>query len=146
VTATETEKGRAIMATQEIEKREKQELQEKEQTRPGRYFVPDVDIYEDEEALWLRADMAGVDQNHVTVELRNDALTIHGQVLPDDYQGLTPVYTEYNVGNYLRRFTLVDAANFDDEKISARMANGVLELKLPKAARAKNRRIPIATN
>lgn len=134
------------MATQELTPKEKQELAEKEQTRPGRYYVPEVDIFEDENGLWLRADLPGVDQQHVEVELRDDVLTLHGQVNLLDYEGLSPVYTEYNVGHYLRRFTLTDAANFDADKISARMANGVLEVHLPKAERAKARRIPISTS
>jgi HSP20 family molecular chaperone IbpA len=89
--------------------------------------------------------MPGVDQQHVDVELHDNTLTLHGQVSLDEYEGLQPVYSEYNVGHYLRRFTLVDASNFDDAKITAKVANGVLELRLPKAERAKNRRIPIAT-
>ena len=134
------------MATQELTPKEKQELAEKEQTRPGRYYVPEVDIFEDENALWLRADMPGVDQQHVNVELHDNTLTLHGEVSLADYEGLSPLYTEYNVGHYLRRFTLADAASFDAEKITARMANGVLELHLPKAERVKKHRIPIATS
>jgi HSP20 family molecular chaperone IbpA len=134
------------MTTQELTPKEKQELSEKEQTRPGRHYVPEVDIFEDENGLWLRADLPGVDQQHVGVELRDDTLTLHGQVALTDYEGLSPVYTEYNVGHYLRRFTLADAASFDADKITARMSNGVLELHLPKAERAKSRRIPISTN
>jgi HSP20 family protein len=134
------------MTTQELTPKEKQELAEKEQTRPGRYYVPEVDIFEDENGLWLRADLPGVDQQHVEVELRDDVLTLHGQVNLSDYEGLSPLYTEYNVGHYLRRFTLAEAASFEADKITARMANGVLEVHLPKAERAKARRIPISTN
>lgn len=132
------------MAEQELTAKEKQELKEKESTRPGRYFVPDVDIYEDEHSLWLRADMPGVAQSNVEVELHDDVLTLHGRVSLDAYEGLTPLYTEYNVGHYLRRFTLPDAAKFERDRITARMANGVLEVQLPKAERAKARRIPVS--
>ena len=59
------------MTAQELTPKEKQELQEKEQTRPGRTFVPDVDIREDEHALWLWADMPGVWQDQVEVELHD---------------------------------------------------------------------------
>ena len=48
-----------------------------------------------------------------------------------DYENLAPVYTEYNVGNYVRRFTLSN--DVDSDRIQARMKNGVLELELPKA-------------
>ena len=134
------------MTTQELTPKEKQELAEREQTRPGRYYVPDVDIAEEDQALLVRADMPGVDQEHVEVELRDNVLTLHGQVSLKEYEGLKPLYTEYNVGHYLRRFTLTDASKFDADKITARMANGVLEVKLPKAERAKSRRIPVSTS
>jgi HSP20 family protein len=68
-------------------------------------------------------------------------LTIEGGVGVDDYKDLEPVYTEYNVGNYLRRFTI--SSDIDVERIRASVTNGVLELELPKAERAKPRRIAI---
>lgn len=133
------------MTTQELAAKEKQELEEREQrTRAGRTFVPDVDIREDEEALWLWADMPGVAQDRVSVELHDGVLTLEGDVSPQDYEGLSPVYTEYNVGNFVRRFTLPHAQNFDCENVSARLVNGVLEVKIPKAEKAKPRRIPIS--
>lgn len=135
------------MTTQELAAKDKQELQEREQqTRAGRTFVPDVDIREDEQALWLWADMPGVSQDRVSVELHENTLTLQGDVSPQDYQGLAPVYTEYNVGNFVRRFTLPNAAHFDPEQVTARLVNGVLEVKLPKAEKAKPRRIPISVS
>ena len=104
------------MTTQELTPKEKQELQEKEQTRPGRAFVPDVDIREDEHALWLWADMPGVTQDQVEVDLHDNVLRLEGGVSPQEYEGLAPVYTEYNVGNYLRRFTLTNAQQFDRDQ------------------------------
>jgi HSP20 family protein len=137
-------KEATTMTTQELTAKEKQELQEKEQTRPGRAFVPDVDIREDEDALWLWADMPGVTQDQVEVELDDNVLRLEGGVSLQEYEGLTPVYTEYNVGNYLRRFTLTNAQQFDRDQISARLVNGVLEVTLPKGERSKPRRIPVS--
>lgn len=133
------------MTTQEISPKEKQELTEKKPTYTGRYYVPEVDIFEDETAMKLWADLPGVNDQNVDVELRDDELTIHAKVSLNEYEGLTPLSSEYNVGHYLRRFNLVDPASFDAEKITAKMTNGVLELTLPKAERAKRRRIPITT-
>jgi HSP20 family molecular chaperone IbpA len=132
------------MNTHELQPKEKQELQEREQTRPGRTYVPDVDIREDDQALWLWADMPGVEPGSVEVELHDNTLRLEGQVSLKDYEGLTPLYTEYNVGNYQRRFTLTNAQHFDPDQISARLVNGVLEVKLPKTERAKPRRIPVS--
>jgi HSP20 family protein len=132
------------MANQELTTHEKQELKQGEQTRPGRTFVPDVDIYETPDSLWLWADMPGIDENSLEVNVADGVLAIEGQVALQDYDNLAPVYTEYNIGNYARRFTLSN--EIDSERIKARMNNGVLELELPKAERAKPRRITVSAS
>src|SRR6185295_13947251 len=128
----------------EISVRNKQEVANQEQTRAGRSYVPDVDIYESPDELVLRADMPGVDEKTIAVHLDNGILTIEGQVSLKDYENLAPVYTEYNVGNYVRRFTL--SSDMDMDRISARVVNGVLEVELPKAEHTKPRRITVSTN
>jgi HSP20 family molecular chaperone IbpA len=85
--------------------------------------------------------MPGVDEKSVDVRLEDDVLSIEGRVSLEEYQNLTPVYTEYNVGNYSRSFRLSD--RFELARIRARVSNGVLELELPKAAEARPRRIPV---
>lgn len=130
------------MSTPEIATKEKQELKAQEGTRPGRWYVPDVDILEDADGLWLWADVPGVEQDQIEVGIHDDVLTIEGRVALQDYEGLTPAYTEYNVGNWVRRFTM-PPGDFDAERVAARLANGVLEVRLPKAERAKARRIPV---
>lgn len=124
----------AVTIKQETESRD-------ENLQPGRTYVPNVEIRETEDAVWLWADLPGVDQGSVDVRLENDVLSIQGSVKPDDYADLTPVYTEYNVGSFRRSFRLATA--IDPEKISATMRNGVLELQLHKAEEARARRIPI---
>lgn len=132
------------MANQELTTHEKQELKQEEHTRPGRTYVPDVDIYETADSLWLWADMPGVEENSLEVNVADGVLSIEGQVALQDYDNLTPVYTEYNIGTYARRFTLSN--EIDTERIRARMTNGVLELELPKAERAKPRRITVSAS
>lgn len=132
------------MTAQELNVRSKQELTSQEATRPGRTYVPDVDIYETADGLWLWADMPGVDDDSINVGLADGVLTIEGQVSVKDYENLAPAYTEYNVGNYVRRFTL--SSEIDVDRIAARMTDGVLALELPKTARAKPRRIAITTS
>jgi HSP20 family molecular chaperone IbpA len=130
------------MATQEITPKEKQEVTEPE-TKAGRYYAPDVDIREDDQALYLWADIPGVKQDNISVDLDNGVLTVRGEVTLDDYEGLTPVYTEYNVGNFVRRFTLPSTSRLDVEGITARVSNGVLEVRIPKSEQARQRRIPV---
>jgi len=129
------------MTAQEISVRPKQEVVE-EQTRAGRAYQPDVDIYETKDSLWLKADMPGVDEKSVQVRLDDGVLTIEGSVALDDYQNVSPVYSEYRVGNYRRRFTVSN--HIDGERIQGKMVNGVLHLELPKAEKAKPRQIAIS--
>ena len=131
--------------TSELTPKDKQEVQGTEQVRPGRYYVPEVDISEDADGLWLRADMPGVDPDKVSVQLEDGVLTIQGEVSLKPYEGLTPLYTEYRVGNFLRRFTLPQGYRYDPEGIAAKLVDGVLEVRIPKAERAKPRRVPVAT-
>jgi HSP20 family molecular chaperone IbpA len=131
------------MATQEMTTKEKQELQGTEQVRPGRYFMPDVDILETADGLWLYADMPGVEQDKVEVQLHDGVLTIQGEVGLQMYEGLTPVYSEYRVGPFLRRFTMPERYRYDVDRIAARLVNGVVEVHLPKAEAAKPRRIQV---
>jgi len=121
--------------------REKQELTREETTRPGRTFVPEVDIFETKEGLWLWADMPGVDDKSLNVHLSGNVLTIEAQVATTDYENLKPAYAEYHVGNFMRRFTV--GSEVDATRIQARMRNGVLELELPKAEAAKPRQIEV---
>jgi HSP20 family protein len=128
--------------TREIATKEKQQLAKRqEQTRPGRYYVPDVNIYEFDDSLKLWADMPGVKEKDVNVTLKDGVLTIVGQVATDMYAGLRPMYTEYNVGNYYREFSLNE--DIDESKISATLRNGVLELELPKKEKARPRQIEV---
>jgi len=130
------------MTDQELAVKDKKEVTREEPTRPGRAYQPEVDIFETTEGLWLWADMPGVDDKSISVDLADGVLTIEGGVALDDYKDLTPVYTEYNVGNYTRRFAI--SSDIDAEKIEARVRNGVLELKLPKAEKAKPRKIAVS--
>jgi HSP20 family molecular chaperone IbpA len=130
------------MATSDLEARPKQKVERREEpTRPGAYFQPAVDIFETKEELVLVADMPGVPADALNVHLEGDELAIEGRVRPEDYEGLKPLYVEYGVGGYYRRFTLGEM--IDRDGIKAQMKNGVLVLKLPKAERARARKITV---
>ena len=133
------------MVRQELTPKQKQEVKGQEQTRPGRFYVPAVDIWEDEDDLTVYADMPGVDPGKVSVELNADVLTVEGEVALADYEGLAPVYTEYNVGHFQRRFSIPDSRTYDRERIQARFREGVLEVMVPRSEASKPRRIAIAS-
>jgi len=112
-----------------------------ERIRNVKTFVPRVDIYETREALFLIADMPGVDDKTVDVEMEKNILTISGRVDDGKVKDHTLVFSEYEVGDYERTFTLSD--EIDREKIKATVKQGVLRLELPKAEKVKPKKIAI---
>ena len=129
------------MTEQEIAAREKQPVEGQEKTRAGRFFLPQVDIYEFGDSIKLWADMPGVKESDVNITLKDGVLMITGTVSTNVYEKLSPLYTEYNVGTDFREFELNEA--IDDQRIAALMKNGVLELTLPKGERAQPRQIEV---
>jgi len=130
------------MSPQELQVQEKRELEKKqESTVPARFYLPNTDIFETEQSLSLIVEMPGVDKNKVDVRVENGVLTIEGRLDFSKYEGMQPVYTEYNIGHYRRSFSLSN--KIDQGRISAEMKDGVLTLVLPKPEEAKPRRISV---
>ena len=128
--------------SQELALREKRELVGRdEKTVPGRFYVPYADIYETNEALTVLMEMPGVEREGVNIALENDVLRVEGKIDFSKYEGMEPVYTEFNVGHYTRSFAL--SGKIDREGIGAQLEDGVLVLTLPKAKEAQPRRIAI---
>lgn len=128
--------------TQDIQPREKREVKsEREQTTPGRVYSPSVDIFEDDQALTIVADMPGVPSENVTIDLRDDVLSLSG--VPSVFVPEQEEYIlrEYDTGKYFRQFTLSEV--LDQANIKANLSNGVLRVTLPKVGPAKPRRIEI---
>jgi HSP20 family molecular chaperone IbpA len=132
----------AVAASQDLAVREKKELTGQEKTVPGRFFVPSTDAYETEDGLTLVMEMPGVVRENLDVSLEDGVLTIEGRLDFSKYEGLEPVYTEYNVGHYARSFSLSDKV--DQDNIGAKIEDGVLTLTLPKAQAARPRRIAVS--
>ncbi|MGB5217663.1 MAG: Hsp20/alpha crystallin family protein [Smithella sp.] len=112
-----------------------------ERVRNVKTFVPRVDIYETKDALFLIADMPGVDEKTVDVELEKNILTITGRAENGRVKDYSLVFSEYEVGDYERTFTLSD--EIDKDKIKATVRQGVLRLELPKAEKVKPQKIKI---
>jgi HSP20 family protein len=125
-----------------IQVRDKEELTNEEGTREGPYFKPAVDIWETEDALTVQADVPGARPEDFDIDLRESVLTIQASTngVEDRWNR---VYEEYRTGNFMRQFRL--GQNIDQDKISANIENGVLTLSLPKAERAKPRKIEVTT-
>ena len=128
--------------SQALEVQEKKELVSKEEkTVPSRYFVPTTDIFETEDALTVVMEIPGVAKPDVDVNIENDILRVEARIDHSKYEGLEPLYTEYNIGHFMRSFTL--SSKIDQQQISAQLADGVLTLTLKKAKEALPRRIAI---
>jgi HSP20 family molecular chaperone IbpA len=127
----------------EYQKRPAQTPVEMERTRNRKVFVPKVDIIETGNAMVMYADMPGTDEKSVEITLEKNVLTITGTVQPQAFPGRSIAYSEYDVGDYERAFTLSDEV--DRQKIGAVVKNGVLKLTLQKAPQAEVRKIAVRT-
>ena len=86
-------------------------------------------------------EMPGVGKDGLDVNVDSGVLTVEGRINFDKYDGLQPLYTEYNIGPYRRSFRLPSQINQDG--ITAEITDGVVTLVLPKAEEARPRRITI---
>jgi len=128
---------------QDLSVRGKQELATKEErTVPGRFYVPHTDVYETDDTLTVVMEVPGVRRDALDIALQDDVLRVEGRIDFANYEGMEPVYTEYNIGHWTRSFTLPDKV--ERERIDAKLEDGVLTLTLPKTAEARPRRIPVA--
>lgn len=128
--------------SKELKIKEKQEISvPAEQTRPGLVFTPLVDIFETDKALVLLADMPGVRPADLNIDLRDDTLTLTGDVQPFEGADENDIMIEYEVGKYHRQFALSEI--IDQEKIDAQIKDGVLRLTLPKVEKATPRKITV---
>ena len=127
---------------QELAVQEKKELVSKEEsTVPARYYVQNTDIYETDDALTVVMEIPGVEKKNIDVNIENDVLRVEGRIDFAKYEGLEPLYTEYNVGHFSRSFALSN--KIDQQHIAAQLDNGVLILTLKKAKEAVPRKIAI---
>ena len=132
--------------TKEMELQKKKELQSSagEATRPGPVFIPAVDILETQDDIIVLADMPGVDSKNVDIDVKENQLTIRGRIDPVVSEKENSLYSEFGWGDYLRTFTLSNLIN--QEKIAAKMDQGVLRLTLPKAERMKPKKITVSAD
>jgi HSP20 family protein len=131
-----------MASRQELQVQQKRELEKKEEaTIPARVFLPSADIYETTDALNVILELPGVEKSSVDVRVEDGVLKVEGRLDFSKYQGLQPLYTEYNVGHYSRSFRL--ANTIDPNQIAAELKDGVLSVVLPKVEEAKPRTIQV---
>lgn len=125
-----------------LKAREKTELTTSaEQTKPGLIFTPLVDIFETESEIALIADIPGVKGKDLTIDLRENVLTITGEIESNENAREMELLREYQTGKYFREFKVSEV--IEQDKIEADLKDGVLRLRLPKVEKAMPRRISV---
>lgn len=129
--------------TNELEKRGKQEVgttAAEQLQHSGTAYSPDVDIYTSDDEAVFAVEMPGVGKGDVTIQVdESDLLIIRGKNSHREPEN--SVLRQHDVGDYYRVFQLSD--EYDKDKISAKLENGLLELTIPKREEAKPKRIEI---
>jgi HSP20 family protein len=110
----------------------------------GRRWVPAMDLAETEDSLVLRADLPGIDEEDVQIEVNDRVLTISGERKAEhEDRGEGYHRVERSFGHFSRSLTLPDGV--DAEKVGASFDHGVLEVKIPKPEKSKPHRVEIGT-
>ncbi len=103
--------------------------------------TPPIDIFETAEGLVLRADLPGVAPDSLELQIQDNKLSLFGRVAAPVTEGTRLLHEEYHVGDFVRSFILSD--DVDHDRIRAKLAEGVLELTLPRAKKAEPRKIEV---
>ena len=128
-----------------LQAREKTEVSRPaEQLKAGLVFSPAIDIFETEKEITLLADMPGVKAKDLNIDLKENVLTLSGEVQTPEGESEVDVLREYRTGRYFREFTLSQL--IDQSKINAELKDGVLHLKLPKVEKATPRKIAVKSS
>jgi HSP20 family protein len=110
-----------------------------------RVWSPVVDVYEDTDAIVIKTDLPGVNQDEIDIEMNNDMLTIRGErKFDDEARRDNYVRVERQYGAFQRSFTI--GVPVEPDRIKAVYKNGILELTLPKAEITKPRKVQVAAD
>src|ERR687893_2657198 len=111
--------------------------------RESRRWVPQMDLVEAEDHFVLKADLPGLDEGDVSIEVQDGTLTISGERRAEHEQREKGWYRiERSFGSFNRSLTLPDGV--DPDRIDASFSHGVLEVRIPKPEERKPRRIAIS--
>ena len=110
-----------------------------------RGFAPAVDIFEDKDAILVRAELPGVKSDEVKIEVESNVLTLRGQRRLDHEDRKDGYHrVERWHGSFSRQFVL--PRSVDADSIDAKLTDGVLTVRLPKKSETKQRNIAVKTS
>jgi len=104
-------------------------------------LLPPVDVIEDATGITLYADMPGVARDRVQLRVEGELLTLEGEMSLAVPEGVQATHAEVWRSRYHRAFTL--SKELDAAQVSAEMSQGVLRVRIPKAAHAQPRRVQV---
>ncbi|WP_395699782.1 Hsp20/alpha crystallin family protein [Aquabacterium sp.] len=104
-------------------------------------LLPPVDVIEDSTGISLYADLPGVPRDKLNLRVEGDQLTIEAELVLAVPQGMASTHAEVQYARYRRAFTLSN--ELDADKVNAELSQGVLRVRIPKAAHAQPRRITV---
>lgn len=104
-------------------------------------LLPPVDVIEDSTGITLYADLPGVPRDKLSLRVEGDQLAIEAELMLPVPAGMTPTHAEVGLQRYRRTFTL--SKELDADQVAAELAQGVLRVRIPKAAHAQPRRISV---
>ena len=108
-----------------------------------RRWIPAMDLVESESDFVLRADLPGLSEGDVNIELEDNVLTLSGQRKAEHEERKEGYYrVERASGNFSRSLTLPEGV--DPEAVSAHFDKGVLEVRIPKPEQRKPRKVAIS--
>jgi HSP20 family protein len=109
----------------------------------GRRWVPPVDLVEAEDHFVLKADLPGLAEQDVSIEVQDGLLTISGERRAEHESHERGWYRiERSFGSFNRSLTLPEGV--DPDAIAASFDRGVLEVRIPKPEQRKPRRVEIS--
>jgi HSP20 family protein len=108
-----------------------------------RRWIPAMDLVETEENFVLRADLPGLSEGDVNIELEDNVLTISGERKAQHEERKEGYYrVERAFGSFARSLTLPEGV--DPERVNAHFDRGVLEVRIPKPEQKKPRKVNIS--
>lgn len=108
----------------------------------GRLWSPSVDIAESENEIVLRAELPGMKQEDIDIELSSDTLTLRGERrFEDEERKQNFVRVERSYGRFQRSFTL--GVPIQQDKVQATYRDGILDIHLPKSEDLKPRKVQV---
>ena len=107
---------------------------------PQSTALPQLNVYDDGEAFHVRAELPGMQQDKLDIQVAGDVLTVKAERPPEEHNG-SYHRRERSYGGYSRSVTLPDAVDVDH--VRAHYQNGVLDVTLPRAVDSRPRKIAI---